>query len=105
MHHVRAGEGNSHPSLNSWAKGEHQLRIRGVPTGPCQVRRAVLTHSGRACLSTGKTGNSCYSSHLLPMRPILPTSQAEEGGGRKQTFSRCLYFAGETNAVQLDLLM
>ena len=33
------GDGNSHPSLNSWV-GEPQLWIRGFPMGLCQVPQA-----------------------------------------------------------------
>ena len=38
------------------------------------------------------------------MRPILPESQSGRETGQQQTFSRCLYFAGKTNAVQVNLL-
>ena len=45
------------------------------------------------------------SPYLSPMRPILPESQSGRERDQQQTSSRCLYFAGKTNGVQVNLLM
>ena len=98
---------NSHPSLNSWVGGSLCSGSEGSPWVCARSFRRVPTYAGGPvpCRQDWSEFVGLWvSPRLSPMTPILPENQSGRERDQQRTFSRCLYFAGKTNGVLVNLL-